>query len=104
MILKDRITVRVATTTYDGWGQPIRSYEDVDMPAQVDPTTTSDPEHLHLALEGKYRITLPPAPEFPNDSRVVWRGQDMQIEGKVQSHSINGRTHHRELIAVYTGA
>ncbi|MDR8018206.1 hypothetical protein [Nesterenkonia aerolata] len=106
MILKDTITVRVATTAHDRWGQPITTYEDTDIPAQVFPAGSEDPDQrLHLALTGRYRVIIPAtAPEFSNSSRVVWDGAEMEIEGKVQTHTAQGRPHHREFTAVYRGA
>lgn len=100
MLLHDRVTITTETETgeTDAAGRPIVETVEHRLPAQVDPTTTTDgkPDSEQLISRYKVMVKAPDDLSLMQVQQVGWRGWTLRVDGRIQPQMLRGRIHHYE--------
>jgi hypothetical protein len=105
---RDRVQVSNAPVEEGYGGQSIRDWEQATtsepIPAKVAPVSTpveeTDREQLTIT---SWRVELPlPLPagalEPEAESRLLWEGKTLEVDGEVELHKHRGKRHHLEMV------
>lgn len=66
--------------------------------AQVQPINSTENLSSGDQVETRYRIFLPAASKLTPYDSIHWDGRKYAVEGDIEVHKVNGRTHHKEAV------
>lgn len=102
MLLHDRVTVISREEVgWDDLGLPLYEETETLIPAQVDPATTTEGQDQSGQLISRYRVMMkaPHGFDLSDVRSVKWRGETLNVDGRIQPQMLRGRVSHHEFVS-----
>lgn len=103
MNLRDRVTIVRAPLVTNAHGNQVRDWPNgtrqFDVPADVQPATTSEQTADRQTTLTRWRVFLPAGTDVLVTDRLEWRGATLEVDGEPEHWRRRGTAHHIELLA-----